>query len=132
MYMSIAERKKIQAILEDTIGTLEYGEKKNLFLLMLSMVYELNEKDGLPPATPKSNECHQGGVCFRQLIQSLMETFAALDLRTPVDAEYLEYFTSLADNLTRLSVKVNELRSILVRLQARGDQPKTPAACILQ
>ena len=125
MYMSPEERKTLQSILENAVDDVETALELDFYRLMLSMIYELNDKDERNCLAYSDKDCQdERCVCFWNVIQEVFDGFSSLELPQRIDEQYLKSFSLLADNLTLLSTKIHELRTVLARAHAEG-QPLT-------
>lgn len=116
MYMTLEDRRKLQAVLENALcesasnGILTCDiPVKNIYLLLLSLIYELNDKD--TPAKQDSDEF----PCFCHRIQEILTDISSLKIPDSLCFEYVQQFTSLAHNLGHLSTEINRLLELLHR-----------------
>lgn len=126
MPLSKKDRKRLKTTVLGNVARMPEGPEKNMSVIILALIDELEtlERTVAPGSREEKN-------CLQQELESLLDGFSTLALPPVVDEQHLQYFTVLADNLTRLSAKVNTLRGLLVRLHAEGVPLKTDKALIL-
>lgn len=119
MYLSIDDRQKIQTALEKWLDEETNIENKKIPLVLLSLIYELNQSEQLATARTKKTSAplKKGGEEW-QKIEQVLESFSCLELPDNIDEEYLEQLAVLAKNLSRLSSEVNRLQMLLRRRHA--------------
>ena len=133
MYMSMEERKRMQKIFEDAAATTTIGDEKKFFLKILSLIYEINDKNMHTSLKYNANVCCDGSLsCFKKFIQSIVNTFSGMNVPETVDEVFMKDVATLAENLSLLSSEINKLSSILSQLHAKNKGLKPPALFILQ
>lgn len=112
--MTLENRKKLQVVLENAlcdtapvIVRFDEETQKKIYLLLLSMIYELNEKDKLAKTGAEED------LCFCQRLREILINFSILKVPDIFGQEYLQLFTDLANNLGNLSIHVNYLSTLL-------------------
>lgn len=116
MYMTLEDRKKLQTVLENALCDVDSESVqlngialKEVCILLLSLIYELNAKT--MPAHSDTNEER----CFCQRLHELLGNFSTLKAPDIFGQEYLRRFTRLANSLGSLSAQVNNLLGLLHR-----------------
>lgn len=114
MFMTFEKRKKLQAVLEGAVcepapDNIQFDEEaqRTVYLLLLSLIYELNAKD---LGTTPENE---GEPCFCQKLHEILLNLSSLKVPETYGADYILKFKTLANNLENLSVQVNQLLTLL-------------------
>ena len=133
MFISIAERKKIQTSLENLMETAVTDESKNLSIILLSLIYELNQKDAAATPGAKGNVCpKEGGVCIWKDLTQIHGTLASLEIPPALDETYLREFSTLANSVLGLANTVHSLFEQVQRNCADAITPKIPHDAVTQ
>lgn len=119
--------------MDASLPEMEEGQDKQYALLILALLYDLEETEAaLAVNNLKNAYDEEAAVGFEQTMETLLNELNSLELPKHVDECFLQRFTRMADCLSKLSDKVNELRGILARIQAGEKPADKPGALVLQ
>lgn len=116
MYITVENRKKLQEVLENALcetmpdnALFDEEMQKNFYLLLLSLIYELNGRDTF------ARYGNDEEPCFCQRLQEVLISFSVLKESEIFDANHIQQVTVLANDLENLSMQVNRILLLLNR-----------------
>lgn len=118
--LTVAEKYDLLAILESEIEKITDGSMKDVFSIMMALLYE-----NIILEHEKAVSLHKKDAYFARNViaevRDLNVLFEALELPSIVTPQYVSDFTDMADRLAILSKAVTRLKELLTQAASSGD-----------